>query len=118
MFTLIDNPTYWWPVQLTMPSATKPGEREEVSFEVLYRHLGTSEHDALCKELQNDGGGLTNLQLAQRLCAGWRGVMAADGSELAYGEAALTRLLDVPGAPEAICRGYRDSRAPAAEKNS
>lgn len=115
MFTLTDNPTYWWPVEVPMPSQSEAGKTEPVRFDAQFRHLGLEETEKLQGELGKTV--TTDAQLVMRICTSWREVRDGHGNDLPFTEENVRRLLNVPHSMDAIYAAFKASRQGAAEKN-
>jgi len=113
MFKLALSPSYFWPVTFQLP--TDGGVHEEHTFEARFKRMGETELEALVKDIREKG--LSDLQVAERILEGWRGVQAPDGSDLPVTAAAKHALLRVQGLPTAVVMAFFDSLGKARQKN-
>ena len=115
MFQLDQSPAYWWPVELHVVHADKPGVPEKQTLELQFRRLDAAERDALFDRIRaeklSDRGVCESVVLAARKVAG------PDGKELASDPDLLRRLWSVPGLCGAAVTAFFASWAAAAEKN-
>ena len=111
MFKLDESQTYEWPVVGRLYGD------EPFDFVAIFRRLSRSQ----LRELQEAAAGIQSpadeVAYVQRFLAGWRGVLAADGSEVPFSAEALARLIDVGGVDEALIDTFHASLKGAREKN-
>ena len=116
MFKIEPNPTYWWPVTVRRPSATKPGQIDEHVFQAKFRWLDDEAHAAMLLRAVSEK--LTDRQVVPEFWEAFSDVQAADGSQLACTPDTMAALLAEQGVAAALSKAYIDSRNEAAQKNS
>lgn len=128
-FILQTSPTYWWPITFEIPIDGNRYRRE--TFEVEFNRLPQSEVEAImATELEaqraiQSGADNTRELLAlarthaERVIAGWRGILDTDGGEpVPFSVTALRQLLEVPNMATVILQVYGESVNKAKVGNS
>jgi hypothetical protein len=115
MFQLDQSPAYWWPVELHVVHADKPGQPEKQTLEVQFRRFDAAERDALVGRIGAEK--LSDRVVCESVVLAARKVAGADGKELPSDPGLMNRLWTVPGMCGAVVTAFFESWAPAAEKN-
>lgn len=90
------DPTFWWPIEITVPGQEKPA-RIEVEFVYKTR----TEYEAFQKKIREAEKPLTDEELCAEIMRNWRGV------EEDFSTANVSRLLDAyPAAGKEIAQQY------------
>jgi hypothetical protein len=93
--------TFWWPVEVSLP--TDGGLYERQTFDVEFARLGLTELTDLRADVMT--GKITDLDGFRALVKGWRGVQS-DGEDLPFSDSALKALVEIPGVGLAITATY------------
>ena len=113
MFRLVEEATYEWPVDVKLPSTTKPGTFETHRFFVEFVVVASDEARAIEAELRDAGTDADDAAqsdaLLIRAARGWRDVVNADGGEIPFSETAFRHLLRFTPIRLACYQAYTDS---------
>ena len=108
MFRLVEEATYEWPVDVMLPSQTKPGTYDPQRFWMTFVMIPSDEAQAIEAELRDADDGDVDA-LLMRAARGWRGVVDAEGDGIPFSEPALRALLNWAPVRLACYRAYTDS---------
>ena len=118
------SPTYPWPVAVSIPDA---GKRRTETFTATFNRLSKDENKQLAELMMayqrameaNDS--VSDLpddrEIADRVLAGWKGILDGDGEEMPCTEGNREQLLNVAAFVSAVVRAYFESIEPAKAKN-
>ena len=113
MFKLVEEATYEWPVDVKLPSTTKPGTFETHRFFMVFVVVPTDEAKAIEAELLDAGTGADDAARADalliRAARGWRDVVDEAGDEIPFSEPALKHLLQLTPIRLACYQAYTAS---------
>ena len=118
------SPTYTWPVVVSIPDA---GKRRTETFTATFNRLSKDENKQLAELMMayqramEANESVSDLpddrEIADRVLAGWKGILDGDGEEMPCTEANREQLLNVAAFVSAVVRAYFESIEPAKAKN-
>jgi hypothetical protein len=118
------SPTYTWPVAVSIPDA---GKRRTETFTATFNRLSKDENKQLAELMMayqramEANESVSDLpddrEIADRVLAGWKGILDGDGEEMPCTEASREQLLNVAAFVSAVVRAYFESIEPAKAKN-
>ena len=113
MLVLDLSPAYFAPVRLPILDAY--GALTEIKFDAQFRRLSHAELKAYMEDAS-----LSKEQAVRQVMVGWKLVMDKDGLPVSFGDENFARLLNIPGASNAIWEGlllsaYRPEEAISAQ---
>jgi hypothetical protein len=121
MFKITDNPTFWWPIKARLPSASKVGELDDMTFALRFRLRGMDHLDAAQARIRA-------LPETERLAAqiedtldtvlDWRDVVDTDGRPVDYDAGVLRRLLGIGAVMRAVSEAYGEAIAGGAQRKN
>lgn len=113
MFTLDDDTTYWFPVQVKM--ATNEGRQRTFTFDAEFERLPQSELEDLLERVrrgadpEKDDPPVRDREVVDRVFRAWRKVFGPDGSELVVNDTNRERLLETHPTQASIVRAWMKS---------
>jgi hypothetical protein len=118
------SPTYTWPVAVSIPDA---GKRRTETFTATFNRLSKDENKQLAELMMayqramEANESVSDLpddrEIADRVLAGWKGILDGDGEEMPCTEGSREQLLNVAAFVSAVVRAYFESIEPAKAKN-
>ena len=118
------SPTYTWPVVVSIPDA---GKRRTETFTATFNRLSKDENKQLAElmmayqramEANESVADLPDdREIADRVLAGWKGILDGDGEEMPCNDSNREALLNVAAFVSAVVRAYFESIEPAKSKN-
>lgn len=118
------SPTYTWPVVVSIPDA---GKRRTETFTATFNRLSKDENKQLAElmmayqramEANESVADLSDdREIADRVLAGWKGILDGDGEEMPCNDSNREALLNVAAFVSAVVRSYFESIEPAKSKN-
>lgn len=118
------SPTYTWPVAVSIPDA---GKRRTETFTATFNRLSKDENKQLAELMMayqramEANESVSDLpddrEIADRVLAGWKGILDGDGEEMPCTESNREQLLNVAAFVSAVVRAYFESIEPAKAKN-
>jgi hypothetical protein len=118
------SPTYTWPVAVSIPDA---GKRRTETFTATFNRLSKDENKQLAELMMayqramEANESVSDLpddrEIADRVLAGWKGILDGDGEEMPCTEGNREQLLNVAAFVSAVVRAYFESIEPAKSKN-
>lgn len=123
MLNINPNPVFIAAIAIALPGLVAVGgtaaPQAEITF--TFRHQGRKALDAWIAapaEAAKAGKPLSDTEFLAQVITDWQGVLADDGSQVAYTPAALDQVLDAyPTAARAIYTGYLDALTESRAKN-
>jgi len=128
-FILDSASTYSWPVEFDVPA--NAGRRVRQSFDAEFRRIDQDEVEQIVagvrrrEALQEDGQELPDelecfdpVSVAGDLLVGWSGIKDANGDEVPFTDATVTRVLKTPTVAAMVVRAWAESIAGSKRKNS
>ena len=112
-FVLKQSETYIWPVTVEIP--IDGGRFDRQTFDAEFKRLPQTRNNAIIQAAREEA--TTDLEVANEVLAGWKGINDDAGDEVPFSETAKQQLLDVPGVCAAIVEGYINSLVGAKRKN-
>ena len=113
-FKLVTEHLYWWPVDIKMPSTTKPGSWDSHTFEVQFSAVPQSEARRIGLEI----AALPVEERAERehevlisAVRDWRNVVGEDGQPAAFSPATLHQAMEMGWFRLGLYRAYVRSLA-------
>lgn len=119
MFKLDLSPTFWAAVKFQAPKEDGSG-MANYTFDVQFPRLSEAELADLLAKAKPTGESRPesiDTRVARLMVKGWRGVADPAGDEIAFGQAALDRLLAIDGMGSAIVAAFERVRPGAARGN-
>jgi hypothetical protein len=96
-FKLVDDLVFWWPVKVSIPDTTKPGQFVEQELEIEFEALSQNEAQELDKLLLDADSVTARLDreniLLRRVCRDWRGVVGENDQPIGFSSDALNKAL-------------------------
>ena len=112
-FVLKQSETYSWPVTVEIP--IDGGRFDRQTFDAEFKRLPQARNNAIIAAAKAET--TTDLEVAEEVLVGWKGISDDDGKDIPYSETAKAQLLDVPGVSAALVEGYINSLLGAKRKN-
>lgn len=110
-FSITDDYHFWWPVTVRVPSAQRPGEIEEQSFEARFRALTSDEATKLdAKITESDDRQGAEQMLLREVVVDWRGVEDEAGASIGFATG-LDIALSVSWIRAGLYRAYAQAMA-------
>lgn len=120
MFTLRDEYEYEWPVDVRIPSSTKPGAFDTQRCHVTFRVASIDEARAEVEQIDAGepvDGLVRQSEIMSRYVTGWRDIKDIDGNDVPFSDQALKTAMQIPYFAGALVAAYTDSLSGAgAEK--
>lgn len=104
MFKLDQSRTYFWPVEVKIP--TDGGTFVTETFDAEFKRIKHAELVDLQAQVLD--GKITDGGMVRTIMAGWRGV-TNQGVDVPFGPTSLDQLLTIPGVAGAIVLAFVDS---------
>ena len=104
MFSINQSPTYFWPVEVKIP--TDGGQYTTETFDAQFKRLKHAELERL--QAQVLASEITDGGMVRAVMTGWRGV-TNDGVDVPFSMTTLDQLLSIPGVAGAIVMAFVDS---------
>lgn len=102
------DPTFWWPIEITVPGQEKPAK-----IEVEFVYKTRTEFEAFQKKIREAEQPLTDEELCGEVIRGWRGV------EEEFSTSNLAKLLDAyPAAGKEVAQQYHAALLESRRGNS
>jgi hypothetical protein len=121
-FVLSKSATYTWPVRISL--ATDGGSKTVETLDVEFRRLSQSRINEIVREARaaergrgDDDEQLEDQDAAREIIAGWAGVTDDAGKPVAFSEAALGQLLEIPTVAGQIVKAWFESLKEGKRKN-
>lgn len=112
MFKLSQSPTFFWPVEVSLP--TDGGKYTKETFDAQFERLSQTQLRELNEQIE--AGKLTDSEFVRQVLKGWRGV-TDDGNELPFSPTTLDQLLDVPTVASSIVMAFIKAHQGVTRKN-
>jgi len=112
-FVLKQSDTYVWPVTVEIP--IDGGRFDRQTFDAEFKRLPQARNNAIIQAARAET--TTDLEVAEEVLAGWKGITDDAGKDIPYSETAKSQLLDVPGVSAALVEAYINSLLGAKRKN-
>ncbi len=112
MFKLDQSQSYSWPVAVEFPISG--GKFEKQTFDAEFKRLPQSR---MKEVLSTETETIPDLEFSKEVLLGWKGIQAADGSEIPFSESARDQLLDVPLVARAVVMAFLNSATGGKIKN-
>lgn len=124
-FVLKLDGSYSWPVNLELP--TDGGRFERQSFEAEFRRLPqdrvteilvNAQRIKIAVETNQDLEGLLkDVEVADEILIGWKGILDENGKEVPYSEGLKEQLIQIPSVASSICEAWVQSVQKARKGN-
>ncbi len=120
-FVLAKNPTYLWPLRITL--ATDGGKRTVENLELEFRRLPQSRIDEIVKKakaaerFRDDEDEVSDQEICRELVAGWDGVTDDNGDTIPFGDKRFNEFLEIQTVPGQVIRGWFESLKDGKRKN-
>tara|TARA_B100000212_G_C27256840_1_gene482683 strand:- start:411 stop:755 length:345 start_codon:yes stop_codon:yes gene_type:complete len=104
---------YPWPIEVSKPSESKPGEFESTTFTIKFIRLKTSElvkFDVESEEIEA-------VEMLKKIVAGWIDYTDEDGKDIPFSDKELAEIAEDADMVQAISSGYTAFYANAQAKN-
>ena len=128
-FILDQASTYRWPVEFDIPG--DGGRRVKQSFDAEFHRIDQERVEEIVRcirrrealeeagrEIPDDLDGYDAMSIARSLLAGWSGIAGADGVDVPFTTATVSRVLGTPTVAAMIVMAWVDSIAGSKAKNS
>ncbi|ESY42036.1 hypothetical protein X747_14750 [Mesorhizobium sp. LNJC384A00] len=116
-FHLPQSYKYWWPVDVMLPDADKPGKVAKQSFEMQFASISADEGTAMLAAIQAlpiEQQAAHQHDELKAVCVDWRGVIGEDGEPVAFTNEALALALQFSWFSRGVYKAYGRSLAPEA----
>lgn len=123
-FILSLQDSYFWPVKIELP---KDGRFEQTSFDGEFKRLPQDRVNEIMimaqrlniavKNSEDLDGLLKDVEIADEVLCGWKGILDEDKKEVPFTEAMKATLLQVPGIAASITQSWVESTTRAKVKN-
>lgn len=119
-FKLSISPTYTWPIKIVLPE--DGGHRSVHTFDGQFKRLSQSRIDEIRAMVRDQERGrvdddYSDQDAAREILVGWDGVNDDAGKPIAFSEAALGQLLEIPTVAGQIVKAWFESLQEAKRKN-
>jgi hypothetical protein len=108
MFKVAINPSYFAPVDVQIPGATKQ------TFDCEFKRMAQDEIDALMQKVK--AGDLTDADICRHVVVGWKGIQDNDG-DIQFSITALDDVLNIFPLARCIAEAFLVSLAGSRSKN-
>lgn len=112
MFKIKQTPTFFWPVEVLIP--TDGGKFDKQTFDAEFKRLDQDQLKALRERIERRE--VNDDQFVREVLVGWRGVNDGD-AELPFSETAVRQVLLVPNAAASIVLAFTEAHAGLIRKN-
>ena len=128
-FILDQASTYRWPVEFDVPG--DGGRRVRQSFDAEFHRIDQERVEEIVRcirrretleeagrEIPDELDGYDAINIARSLLAGWSGIAGADGVDVPFTDATVSRVLGTPTVAAMIVSAWAESITGAKRKNS
>lgn len=107
------SPTYRWPVTVVFP--VDGGKTDKETFDAEFKRLAQDQLRDIGERI--DAGTITDLEVLDRVLAGWAGILDESGEEVVFSESSRQRILNVPLVAGATVAAWMESLNKGKRKN-
>lgn len=113
-FIINQSDTYFWPVEIEIPSSKNTGRHEKHTFDAEFKRMSQSRIEEIVTG--GESAPENDRAVAAEIMVGWKGV--TDGTdELPWSEASRDMILQMPAVASAIVVAWSKSLTGARKKN-